>query len=165
MTLGGYDSSRFEANNYSFTFDVDDSKSLTVGVQTIKAANTLQGSTSLLPTGILAFIDSTVPEIWLPEAACEIFETAFGLEFDENTHRYLVNDTTHTKLQTLNPVITFELGNTISGGSTIEINLPYQAFDLQASWPIYENATNYFPLRRQDNSSYYTLGRVFLQEA
>lgn len=43
--------------------------------------------------------------------------------------------------------------------------LPYGAFDLQASHPIYPNATNYFPLRRADNESQYTLGRVLLQEA
>jgi hypothetical protein len=65
----------------------------------------------------------------------------------------------------MNPVLTFMLGNTVDGGQTVSIDLPYNAFDLQADYPIYPNATNYFPLRRASNDTQYTLGRVFLQEA
>lgn len=101
LTLGGYDSSRFAPNNMSFPFGSDDSRPLIVGLQGIQATNTLHGVMSLLPVGngILSFIDSTVPEIWLPESACTIFETAFGLQFDPTTNLYLVNDTPHTQLQ------------------------------------------------------------------
>jgi hypothetical protein len=86
LTLGGYDASRFTPNNLTFPFSTDDSRILTVGIQTIMASNTLRGVMSLLPVGILALIDSTVPEIWLPEAACTIFEQAFGLQFDPHTN-------------------------------------------------------------------------------
>lgn len=165
MTLGGYDEARFTANNLTFPFSADDSRPLTLGLQAIEATNTFQGVVSLLPQGILTFIDSTVPEIWLPISACRIFETAFGLQYDETTQRYLVNQTIHANLTTMNPVLTFKLGNDVEASENIVVNLPYKAFDLQASWPIYENATNYFPLRRADNSTQYTLGRTFLQEA
>ena len=165
LTLGGYDASKFTANNMTFSFAADDSKPLTVGLQSIEAVNTFQGVVSLLPSGILSFIDSTVPEIWLPESACEIFESAFGLQFDPNTERYLVNNSVHASLTTMDPVLTFILGNTVNGGETIQISLPYKAFDLQADYPIYPNATNYFPLRRATNESQYTLGRTFLQES
>lgn len=165
LTFGGYDSSRFTPNDVSFTFAADDSKPLMVGLQTIAATNTFQGMMSLLPSGILAHVDSTVPEMWLPIAACLVFETAFGLTYDEHTDRYLVNDTVHANLTSLNPVVTLKLGNAKTGGDTTSIVLPYAAFDLQASYPIYENATNYFPLRRASEESQYTLGRVFLQEA
>lgn len=165
LTFGGYDSSRFTPNDVSFTFAADDSKPLTLGLQTIQATNTFQGLMSLLPSGILTFIDSTIPEIWLPVPACTIFETAFGLTYDPHTDRYLVNDTIHANLTTMNPVITFKLGNTKEGGNTTSISLPYAAFDLQASYPIYPTATKYFPLRRAVNESQYRLGRVFLQEA
>lgn len=47
----------------------------------------------------------------------------------------------------------------------MDVNLPYGAFDLQANSPFYSNATNYFPLRRAANSTQYTLGRTYLQEA
>jgi hypothetical protein len=86
LTLGGYDASRFTPNNLTFPFSTDDSRVLTVGIQTIMASNTLHGVMSLLPVGILALIDSTVPEIWLPKSACTIFEQAFGLQFDPHTN-------------------------------------------------------------------------------
>ncbi|KAK2628788.1 hypothetical protein QTJ16_001891 [Diplocarpon rosae] len=165
LTLGGYDASRFVPNNVTFAFNQDDSRPLTVGVQAIQAKNTLLGTVSLLPSGILALIDSTVPEIWLPATACTIFESAFGLQYDPHTDRYLVNTTTHASLTSLDPVLSFKLGNLAEGGEAVIISLPYKAFDLQASWPIYANATNYFPLRRAANDSQYTMGRTFLQEA
>ena len=44
--------------------------------------------------------------------------------------------------------------------------MPYAAFDLEVSYPIYRNGTkNYFPIRRATNMSKYALGRAFLQEA
>jgi hypothetical protein len=165
LTLGGYDESRFTANNLTFPFSADDSKPLTLGLQAIEATNTFQGVVSLLPQGILTFIDSTVPEIWLPIAACKIFEAAFGLQYDDSTERYLVNETIHANLTAMNPVFTLKLGNDVDTTDTIVINMPYKAFDLQASWPIYGRTTNYFPLRRADNDTQYTLGRTFLQEA
>ncbi|KAI7666757.1 hypothetical protein KC322_g16654, partial [Hortaea werneckii] len=41
---------------------------------------------------------------------------------------------------------------------------PFAAFDLQASFPFYQNATNYFPIRRAENDSQYTFGRTLFQE-
>lgn len=165
LTLGGYDLSRFTPNEYSFSFSADDSKSLTVGLQSIQASNTLHGSMSLLQTGVLALIDSTVPELWLPASSCAVFEDAFGLKYDTSTDRYLVDDETHNNLTSSNPVLTFRLGNTVDGVDGVYISFPYAAFDLIAGYPIYPNATRYFPLRRADDTTGYVLGRVFLQEA
>lgn len=167
LTLGGYDLSRFTPNDVSFSFASDDSRSLTVGLQSITATNALQGDVTPLTTGILSLIDSTVSHIWLPSSACEIFERAFGLVYDDATDLYLINSTTHTKLLTLNPIVTFKLGNHVTSGPTVSISLPYGAFDLHL--PYYTsnltNSTNYFPLRRAANDTQYTLGRTFLQEA
>ena len=170
LTLGGYDSTRFTPNDVSFSFANDDSRSLTVALRSIAASNTLQGDVTPLANGILALIDSTVPHIWLPLSACEIFEHAFGLSYDNQTDLYLVNSTTHSKLLVLNPTVTFNLGNDLSSGPTVSISFPYGAFDLEAHYPIYlsnssNSSVNYFPLRRAANDSQYTLGRAFLQEA
>lgn len=110
-------------------------------------------------------IDSSVPDIWLPMSACQVFEQAFGLTYDPLTDLYLVNDSIHKQLQQKEPTVTFELGVMESEGPSVNITLPYGAFDLQASSPIYPNATNYFPLRRATNETQQTLGRAFLQEA
>ncbi|KAH6710736.1 aspartic peptidase domain-containing protein [Leptodontidium sp. MPI-SDFR-AT-0119] len=166
LVLGGYDTSQFDAGKVSTVrFNMNDSYTLPVALQVIQASGTLDGVVTLLPEGIMTTIDSTIPEIWLPVAACEKFEISFGLQMDNATGRYLVNDTIHSKLKELNPVITFKLGNQTYGGETLNIVLPYSAFDLQVNYPIYPNATNYFPLRRAMNATQYVIGRAFMQEA
>ncbi|CBX93113.1 hypothetical protein IAQ61_008835 [Plenodomus lingam] len=169
LILGGYDSTRFKpnTNNFSFTFSTDPSKLLTVGVDSIMATNTLQGTFSLTSGAHFSVIDSTVPHLWLPEDVCAQFEAAFGLTYDPQTGLYLVNDTVHQQLRNNNPVVTVKLINSLTGSSTnyTNIELPYAAFDLQASYPYYQNATNYFPIRRAANSTQYVLGRTLLQES
>jgi len=64
----------------------------------------------------------------------------------------------------MNPSITFSVGPTNSS-ATVDITLPYSAFDLTASRPLVSNTSGYFPLRRAANDSQYLLGRTFFQEA
>lgn len=169
LILGGYDSTRFEPNenDFSFSFAQEADQILTVGIQSINAVNTLQGTFSLALSGHFSMIDSSVPHLWLPRAVCDNFETAFGLTYDPATDLYLVNSTIHEQLVSRNPSVTFKLANSLSetGTNYTNIVLPYAAFDLQASSPIYPNATNYFPIRRAANDSQYVLGRTLLQEA
>lgn len=164
LTLGGYDSTRFVPNTASFPLSGNDSQSLMIGIDSITASGTLASNITLLSNTVVALIDTTLPDLWLPLQSCQQFETAFGLSWDPSTEMYLVNDTTHQQLQNLNPSVTLTLGNS-STNQSIKITLPYGAFDLQASNPIYPNGTNYFPLRRASNVYQYTLGRAFLQEA
>jgi hypothetical protein len=166
LTLGGYDASRIDGAGTIFPFASDDSKPLQVGVTQITARNTLLGVTTLYSTGYFALVDSTVPHIWMPKAACDNFAANFGLNYDNQTDLYLINDTMHTKLQQLNPTIIFKISpETTDGGASTNIVLPYASFDLQASYPYYTNSTRYFPIRRAANDTQYILGRTFLQEA
>lgn len=141
--------------------DID--RDIVVAVQSITFRGTTQ--TSLLPTPIYAFIESTDPNIWLPAAACQAFENAFGLSKDNATGHYLINSTQYSTLQTTNPQVTFALANSLSGGETVNIVLPFSAFALSASYPFTPNNTYYFPLKVASNDTQYTLGRSFLQEA
>ena len=43
--------------------------------------------------------------------------------------------------------------------------MPYSAFDLTVGWPIVNSSTRYFPIRRAQNNTQFTLGRTFLQYA
>ncbi|KAI9712678.1 MAG: hypothetical protein M1820_001299 [Bogoriella megaspora] len=166
LTLGGYDSSRFTPNDLVFPFGSDPARQLTIGVQ---GATSDVNNDLLLTEPIDMLIDSLVPEIWLPQSACENFESSFGLEWNSTLGLYIVNDTLHDNLTALNPNITFQIGPTLkpSDGQT-KITLPYSAFDLTINTPV--NATTksrYFPLKRANNgnSSQYVLGRTFLQHA
>ncbi|KAI4258770.1 MAG: hypothetical protein LQ352_001079 [Teloschistes flavicans] len=164
LTLGGYDSSKFTPNDVNFSFANDVSRDLVVGLQSIEYSEAANRGGTLMSDGILTFIDSTIPHIWLPLVVCQAFERAFGLRYDNATDLYLINSTTHDALKEQNPSISFILGNSVQGGITVNITLPYASFDLQVSSPIVTQATRYFPLRRATNDTQYTLGRTFLQE-
>ena len=165
LTLGGYDTSRYTPNGNSFQFAGDISRDLVVGLQSITFADSTTTNKQLLSSGILAFVDATVPHIWLPVDACQAFEKAFGITYNSTANRYLVNDTQHTAMQNQNASVTFALGNEVNSAAAVNITLPYAAFDLTTGPPIVENATRYFPLRQAANDTQYTLGRTFLQEA
>ena len=164
-TLGGYDQGRFAPNSgLSFPFGSDQTRDLLVGIQTITKTNS-SGSTDLLPNGIYAAIDSTVAQIYLPQAAVTAFENAFSLTLDPTSGLYLVNDSLHTALVAENASVVFTLGTDTSGGETVKITLPYASFDLTADSPLVANSSRYFPLHLASNDSEYTLGRTFMQEA
>ena len=170
LILGGYDQSLIGDKYINVDFDEDPSNVFMTGVQDIKSNAT---SDSLLPDGgIYSLLDSTVPWIYLPVNACKAFEKAFKLKWNPTWGLYLVDGDLHESLLSQNPSITFTLGSSTQGGSTVDITLPYAAFDLNASWPLvnstlapHVNQTRYFPLRQAANETQYTLGRTFLQEA
>ena len=166
LTLGGYDASKFVPNNVSFPFAGDVSRDLVVPIQSITSKNSTGYSSSLLPTPISAYIDSTIPYIYLPVEACKLFEQTLGLVYDDAVQKYYVDDGLHQSLLANNTNITLHLG--ASGASTVDIEMPYASFDLQGKFPFFPNGSNitrYFPLRRATNDTQYTLGRTFLQEA
>ncbi|KAL1614851.1 hypothetical protein SLS54_009405 [Diplodia seriata] len=168
LILGGYDQTRFNSPpKFNFTFADGDTSNLVVGVQSITASNSLVGVVAMTHTGHLSLIDSTVPELWLPQDVCDTFAANFGLTYDNATELYLVNDTMHARLTSLNPEFTIKLGNEIYTSETNSTNivLPYAAFDLETTTSSYPNATRYFPIRRAANDSQYRLGRTLLQEA
>lgn len=169
LILGGYDPTRFEPNekDFSFTFSTDPLRLLTVGIDSIIATNTLQGTQSLSSSAHFSLIDSTVSQLWLPRDICDAFERTFGLTYDPHTDLYLINATMRDQLQARNPSVTIKLIDSLEGATTnfTNIVLPYSAFDLEVSHPYYDNATRYFPIRRAANESQYTLGRTLLQEA
>lgn len=170
LTLGGYDSDRFVANDVVFPFAPDNERDILVSVTGINAVDSSGTQTALLPNPVYSYIDSTIAEIWLPIEACEQFEQAFGLTYDETSNLYLLSQAQHNALLVQNPEITITVAPyTEATGSTgsVDITLPYAAFDQTASPPYQgiSNSSRYFPLRRAANSTQYTLGRTFLQEA
>ncbi|KAK5712070.1 hypothetical protein LTR15_012139 [Elasticomyces elasticus] len=165
LTFGGYDETRFDPNKTlnNIAFSGDTSRDLQLQLHTI-TYNTL-GSSPLLVDSVYVFIDSLASQIWLPTAACRNFETAFNLTWDSSTSLYLIDESVHNTLLAQKPVFKFTLGGGDSNSETVDILLPYAAFDLNVTLPIVNGNYRYFPLKRADNATQYTLGRVFLQEA
>ena len=168
LTLGGYDSSRLVPNNVSFPLDPDISRDLTVSLHSITAEYANDSVVSLLSEPIWIFIDSTIPDLYLPLDVCEKFEQTFGLVWNATHQKYFVDGDQHDSLMAENNTFTFVLGNNSAEGPTVDIHLPYLSFDLAMDYPLIDSTLSgirYFPLKRAANSSQYTLGRAFLQEA
>lgn len=170
LTLGGYDEDMYIPNNVTFTFAPDNERDIVVAIQQITTPSQISSSpvgTQLLPSPIYAYIDATIPELWLPLQACQAFEAEFGLIYDNTTELYLVNQTLHNKLLQRNANVTLTLGEGFTSSDTVQITLPYAAFDLTAKPPFrgLQNNTSYFPLKRAVNETQYVLGRTFMQEA
>jgi hypothetical protein len=165
LILGGYDASRFEPNDVSFTVD-GGNFTVNIGAIFLKTGDSTK---ELINTPndltVAASIDSTTPWIWLPQNICEKFEQAFGITWNTDVGAYLVNDTLNSALHKQNTSVVLNLGNSSTvPGQGFNITLPYAAFDLIAGPPLLTNSSRYFPLMRA-NESQYTLGRTFLQEA
>jgi hypothetical protein len=162
LVLGGYDTTRFQPNDVSFPFGADISLDFQVAIQSVTSNIT---DIPLLGTGIIAYIDTLVAEIWLPTRTCELFEEAFGLTWDSTTERYLMNDSLHETLLFKNPSVTFKLGPQVSGDS-VTIELPYFNWYQTATTALLGNSSSlYFPLKRAANDTQYVLGRAFMQSA
>lgn len=149
----------------SFDLATDISRDLLVGLQSITSTESNGSTNLLLPSARFTFIDSTVPEIYLPLEACQLFERVFGLVWNATYGMYLVDDALHDILVTRSPSFTFKLGNSKTDGPTVEITLPYDSFDLSFRPEIDSAPVRYFPIQRAANDSQLTLGRTFLQEA
>ena len=184
LVLGGFDANRFEPHGISFSLDP--------GLNPVVALNEIRVTAQPLPSSSISTkwpsnstillssaeadlftIDSSTPYLWLPETVCLEFERAFGLIYDESVRLYTFgsNAAQHEALMDWNMTFTFTLADTPGSSNSVSLSLPYDAFDLQLSYPYPSlNATqssppkNYFPLRKAANSSQYTLGRSFLQE-
>lgn len=171
LTLGGYDEVRFNVSHHlEFPLGGDSTRDLLVAIRSI-AIGVGSGKTQVqLPSDTFANINSLVPEIWLPQAACRSFEDAFGLEWNQTAGYYTVTEQQHQSMIGQDQSVVFTLAATQSSSETLEITLPYRAFDQQLTWPLAnitdgETAIRYFPLRQADDPTEYTLGRTFLQEA
>lgn len=163
LTFGGYDSTRLRVDqNLTLAGGSDEFRPMLLGIESIAS-----GSDTLLSEPIIAALDSTVAQIWLPISACQAFESAFGLVWNETSSLYFVNDSQHSALLTSNPSITFNLSTGVTSSTDrLNITLPYAAFDMMASPPLVagNEPLRYFPLKRAANETQYTLGRTFLQE-
>ena len=165
MTLGGFDRSRFTSNNVSFDLAANVQRDLIIGLFAITTKYKNASSQALLPSPVLIFIDSTIPYIYLPSTACQVFEQELGLVWNATENIYFVDENLHQTLLTANPSFHFTIGNDVQSQSTVDIVLPYSSFDLTLRSPVFSKSISYFPIRRAANDTQYTLGRVFLQEA
>ncbi|RMZ77417.1 hypothetical protein DV738_g4387, partial [Chaetothyriales sp. CBS 135597] len=180
LTLGGVDANRFTPNNVSFTLSSGYVPAVQVNSIAVSAeSDSLPSNWGSNPQTLLSdsdaaifTIDTSTPYLWLPESVCDSFADALNLTYNDTLQLYVFGeDNSPDSLHTLNLTFTFTLSNPADSANTIELTLPYDAFDLQLSYPFPllgaqygDPSVNYFPLRKAATESDYILGRVFLQE-
>lgn len=164
--MGGYDEARFIRNNVSFDLAPDISRDLVVGLQRIMSSESNGSTHSLLPSAHSTFIDSTIPYIYLPPEACDLFASIYGLVWNETYYQYLIEDHVHETLKMRDPNFVFEIANLLDSEPTVEITLPYSSLVLYNRDPYDPSSSQrYFPIQPAKNDTQLTLGRAFLQEA
>lgn len=178
LTLGGVDTSRFVANDLWFSLGEGYLPSIAVNSLEVFASNRPQywraNPLRLLSSDQAAVftIDSNTPFLWFPENVCDHIARVFNLTWNESAQIYtFAEGSSPQTLQDLDLQFTFQLGNSVDSSQNLALNISYDAFNLQLSYPfpgLFESYTrekvNYFPMRRTNNSNQYTIGRSFLQE-
>jgi hypothetical protein len=172
MVFGGYDKSRLMTQQMAvIPMPNKQNNTLVVGVQSIlyksdqDVQQSVQSFTKAINGGFFAVIDSTLPYLVLPGDICDQFVQKFNLGYDKTTGLYTINGTAHERNQVQNATVSFKIGSEPgNSANATTITFPYEAFYLEASYPVYSNTTNYFPIRKSSNG-YNILGRAFLQEA
>ena len=180
LTLGGYDASRFVTHNMTFT--LNPSQQPQVYIDSIFVSSTVSNNWTspiqLLNSAdsVSAIIDSSTPFLWLPQSVCDKFAQNLGLTYNEGLQLYTFDDnlSQYNTLKTAGLDFVFRLSNLATSTTEIvNITLPYEAFDLQATYPFLNDTSyggtnsskHYFPIKVATNEAQYTLGRLFLQEA
>jgi hypothetical protein len=182
--MGGFDRNRFVPNNATFFLSPYEIPVVPLNTITVTAAPfsrsglpaQLSSPNTLLTPGIgnSFCIDSSTPYLWLPEAACDAFSKVLGLTYDETLQLYTYGNNTSTRQNLIdwNLTFTFNIADSPGSANSIDITLPFEAFDHKLFLPFpglnttfNQTSLHYFPLRKAANNTQYTLGRVFLQEA
>ena len=152
LVLGGFDASRFDSQS-TLQVDITDNAALwtTYPFYVNLTSISFTGFEKTWPHradslgSVAIYIDSAIPQIWLPLSACQVFEDVFGLEWNDTAQLYLINSTMHDRLQRLNTTITLSLHSSRNGSTVRNFTLPYSAFDLKVTYPLVDIESFYFP--------------------
>ncbi|KAF2754504.1 acid protease [Pseudovirgaria hyperparasitica] len=172
LTLGGFDRNLMSSQQVVAPIDRDAAGAdgaggaLRLSVTSIKTKSGPNGDRVVSDTTITMPIDSTVPELWLPRSVCDQFQTAFNLNYSDSADRYYFGSFALAReIASKNPAVEFVIADGFESSESITISVPFSAFNLNVSFPVFESAVPWFPIRRAANETQYTLGRVFMQAA
>ncbi|KAK7532016.1 aspartic peptidase domain-containing protein [Phyllosticta citribraziliensis] len=169
LTLGGYDSSRFDnTTKVEGAFTDDPAQDFTVSLVSITTPTfdllTAQPTTTV--------IDSTLPYFYFPQDLCDKFSQKLGLTWNKTAGLYLLTEEQKNNLSTSVENMTFVLrdfSTQSEDSSLVPFVFPVSAFLLNASLneisPRLSGWSWYFPLKPAAVNTSPTLGRAFLQEA
>ncbi|EZF78661.1 hypothetical protein H105_00375 [Trichophyton soudanense CBS 452.61] len=180
LTFGGFDRSRFIPNEVSFFLSPGNLPAVTIKSVKVKTgpmsnSNLLAGDLAIdLSSSGTFVIDSSTPFLWFPEQICDSLAGKLGLSYNNtlDLYTYGPNISTYDAIAGSNVSFTFTLSDLPDSSKSVNITLPFAAFDHKLTYPypgLDQNQSSeglrYFPLRRTTDPKKLTIGRVFLQEA
>lgn len=171
LTFGGYDAGRGGdlKDALRVGMQTNNLRDLVVSISGFAIGNDAEYNYNLDPPTD-AFIDSVVPDLWLPEAMCRVFEQAFDLQWNETAQMYLLDKEHSDRLHAdPNAKVNLTLADPYDPTIKMNISLTYAAFDQTAKYPLAgiqdDSSVQYFPLKRANSTLQVYLGHTFLQEA
>lgn len=174
LTLGGFDATRFLPNNASFSLDASQKPTLALNELSMTGFGSADVSSLMTETEQALFtIDSTTPFLWLPETVANRLADQLALVYNETLGVYFYPNTSqYSAISTSNLSFTFGLSNLPGSPTSLSLDIVGQAFtsmNLSFGFPGLNITSDsapipYFPVRKAQSSTQYTLGRALLQE-
>jgi hypothetical protein len=167
LVLGGYDDTRLNANtttHYALQPSTQTTE-LQVNLASI-AFSFANGTEASIPVSETVVIDSTLPYLYLPAAVCDDLASRLGLTYNEPADLFTISPEALAANREAIEQIRITVGDTQNSGNTTSITFPYTAFELNATWPTFDQGQSqpFYPIRRASGDTF-ILGRAFLQEA
>ncbi|KAL2267786.1 hypothetical protein VTJ83DRAFT_5063 [Remersonia thermophila] len=176
LTLGGYDTLRFQPHDIKFALEPVTHapqvrlRGVTAHVPSMDQAPTKNWTSAshqlvTMDDSIIAVIDTSTPFLWLPTDVCERFAAALNPTWREDLALYVFNDGAQyaswlngTSLSFTFSVSSYEnadnFGQPLSAPGVVNITFPSAAFAQLLRYPFrnvikfYDSSVPYFPLRR-----------------
>lgn len=194
LTLGGYDTLRFEEHDVRFNLDPY-TRIPSVNLRAISATvsspdkrpSSWSSSTKQLSgmnESVQAIIDTTTPYLYLPRTVCDRFAESFNLTWSDTFGVYLYDPTTtqFSDFLSADSSLSFSFslssydnvdnyGNPLQLPGVVNITVTSAAFAQLLRYPFKnaiawdQSSVPYFPLKRANESGPYIIGRAFMQEA
>jgi hypothetical protein len=171
LTFGGYDSSLINMNEALTGVNFTSGRSGNGDELTLTTKTITVGDTSK-PIELVTLLDSMLPDIWLPQSVCDVFEEKFHLQWNDTWKMYLISPEQRDQLINENTSVSFDLTSDSNPEKIAKITLPYSAFDREVKYPLMnitdETTMHYFPLKSMSSQTTKfggVLGRTFFQEA
>lgn len=194
LTLGGYDTLRFEEHNDKFHLDPY-TRTPSINLRAITASvsspdkrpATWTSSTKMfsgMNESVQAIIDTTTPYLVLPQTVCDRFADSFNLTWSDTFGVYLFDPKTtqFSDYLSADSGLSFSFtissydnadnyGNPLQLPGVVNITVSSAAFAQLLRYPFKDaiawdqSSVPYFPLKRANDSGPYIIGRAFMQEA
>jgi hypothetical protein len=167
LVFGGLDISRFNSKSTLTMIQTRSHNRLEVGLRgiVVDGENLThhhggQGPNIINLGKTTAELDFSRSHIELPDGVCKILSEDLGIEYDQKTGLYLIDDDKHEELTKAKTTISFILSG--SQGGQRHFPIPYKSLVVEGLPPNVAKPTRYLAIQKSGDRRY-NFGRIFFQ--